>query len=86
MQTQTEESTRAPRTRFRDGIDFNRLPSEAFLKISDVMIVTAMSRSTIEKRYAAGEFPTPRFNGRDRVWLWGEVRDWLRLAGEKGEF
>lgn len=82
---QTEEQTPAPRSRVRNDIDFNLLPPEAFLKISDVLILTCMSRGTLEKMLREGEFPTPAKVGRDRCWPWGEVRDWLRLAGEKGD-
>lgn len=81
---QTEEHTPAPRSRVRNDLDFNLLPPEAFLKISDVLILTNMSRGTLEKMLREGEFPDPAKVGRDRCLPWGEVREWLRLAGEKG--
>lgn len=87
MQTQNESQPRqrAPYTRFRDNVDFNALPPEALLKISDVMIVTAMGRSQLETRIANDEFPQPLRLGRDRIWRWGDVLQWLRLAGEGGD-
>lgn len=80
MQTHTQ--TKKPRT--REKIDFEELPPEALLKISDVVLVTSLSRSVLEKRYAEGKFPRPRFLGRDRVWTWGDVRKWLRSVAKRG--
>lgn len=85
MQAQTEEQTISPRSRVRNEIDYNLLPPEAFLKISDVLILTNMSRGTLEKMLKEEAFPAPAKVGRDRCWPWGEVRAWLRLAGEKGD-
>lgn len=78
-----EKKTRAPRSRVRNDIDYNLLPPEAFLKISDVLILTCLSRGTVEKMLREGEFPAATKVGRDRCWSWGEVRAWLRITGEK---
>lgn len=82
MQTQTQPTKE--RKRNRENIDFEELPPEALLKISDVVLVTSLSRSVLEKRYAEGKFPRPRFLGRDRVWTWGDVRKWLRSVAKRG--
>ena len=82
MQIQDEDTKQRNRT--RDGIDFESLPPEALLKISDVLLVTGQSRSKLEYRYANGMFPRPAFLGRDRVWTWGEVRKWLREVAKRG--
>lgn len=84
MQTETQTQTIKQRNRTRENIDFDELPPEALLKISDVILVTSLSRSVLERRYAEGTFPRPTHLGRNRVWTWGAVRKWLREVAKRG--
>lgn len=54
-----------------DGHD--TAPPPAFLRIRDVLRITALSRPTIYRRIAAGRFPAP-------VHLGGRVCAWSRIA------
>lgn len=57
--------------------------SERFLKMADVMAITAMSRSTIKAWVKAGKFPAPTKLGR-RLIRWPEsvVSEWVKGKGE----
>lgn len=50
----------------------------AFLRIHDVMRLTALSRPTIYRRIAAGRFPVPiHLGGRACAWAPDDLRDWI---------
>lgn len=50
----------------------------AFLRIHDVMRLTALSRPTIYRRIAAGRFPAPvHLGGRACAWSPDDLRDWI---------
>ncbi len=61
--------------------DYEKLPGFTLIGISEVQILTGMSRSVVERRIKAGQFPAARKNGKDRVWPLGVVREWCeRMA------
>ena len=54
------------------------LSPESFLRLPEVMRKTGMSRSTIYRLAAEGNFPKQfRLGPRTSGWRWGEVRSWL---------
>lgn len=61
---------------------FNRAaataPSPAFYRLSDVMRITALSRSTIYRRVAEGRFPAPvHLGGRASAWQCVSLQQWI---------
>jgi predicted DNA-binding transcriptional regulator AlpA len=49
-----------------------------FLRVEQVLALVPVSRSTLDKRVAAGTFPQPvRLSGRIRLWPCEAVRAWL---------
>ena len=61
--------------------------SDAFLRLSDVALITAMGASTILAWEKAGKFPPAvRLSAGKRVWYSEHVRDWiLERAGVNHE-
>jgi prophage regulatory protein len=52
--------------------------SDAFLRLSDVALITAMGASTILAWEKAGKFPPAvRLSAGKRVWYSEHVRDWI---------
>lgn len=59
-----------------------------FIKQSDVPKYVGMQRTRIAEMVAAGEFPKPVFlgNGRGKVWLESEIRDWqMKLLAKRAK-
>jgi prophage regulatory protein len=55
------------------------LPTPAFLRLKDVMRVTALSRPTLYRRIAAQRFPRPvHLGGRACGWASSELAAWIR--------
>lgn len=67
---------------YRQTLDFRTLPDEAFIKFREVCAITATSPAVLQKRVQNGDFPPPVRHGNLRVWPWGEVKAWLRMAAE----
>jgi len=65
-------------------------PSVSMLRRRDVQSCTGLSRSTIYRRVAEGDFPKPvHLGGRTVGWIAAEVQDWLAQqisASRKGTF
>lgn len=57
----------------QDTTAFSSSPEPAFYRIADVIRITALSRSSIYRRIAAGEFPP-------QVSLGGRAKGWRREA------
>lgn len=56
---------------------------EAHLKLSTVVAVTGLSKSTIRRRIADGSFPGPiRHGKRCTRWVSRDVAAWLRAGAE----
>jgi prophage regulatory protein len=56
------------------------------LRLPEVIEVTGLSRMTIYRREAQGEFPKRRRLGRNAVgWVQEEVEDWIQSRPEAGE-
>lgn len=54
-------------------------PIDRLMKLPEVMEMTAMGRSTIYDRVAAGTFPEPLVLGPGSVaWIHAEVQEWIR--------
>lgn len=52
--------------------------SESFLRVPDVLALTGLSRATLYRLQAAGEFPRRiAIKPRVTVWLETEVRGWM---------
>lgn len=53
---------------------------ESFLRLPAIMAITGLSRSTIYRLVAAGQFPPPihPLGPRTSMWLGSEVEGWLR--------
>ena len=53
--------------------------ADALLKIQTVMAVTGLSESSIRRKVASGDFPSPIKDGtRCTRWVAGSVTTWLR--------
>ncbi len=53
-------------------------PAPAFLRIADVVRITALSRATLYRRIAARRFPPPvHLGGRACGWTPGELQKWI---------
>ncbi len=60
--------------------------SDSFLKINDVVKVTALSESTIYRLIKKREFPTSISVGKSKMWLVSEIDAWIiKKAGERNE-
>lgn len=57
----------------KDAVTTSQNPEPAFYRLSDVIRITALSRSSIYRRIAAGEFPP-------QVSLGGRATGWRREA------
>lgn len=56
----------------------NLSPAPAFLRIADVVRITALSRATLYRRIAARRFPPPiHLGGRACGWTPGELQKWI---------
>ena len=63
--------------------NYDKLPDWALLGVSEVGVVTGMSRTALDARVAEGSFPKPSKHGKNRVWSLGQVRAWcLSVTGE----
>lgn len=56
--------------------DYDRLPDCALVGISEVSLITGMSKSVIERRVKTGDFAEPNYHGKNRVWSLGYVKSW----------
>lgn len=65
--------------------DYERLPDWTLLSISEVELLSGMSRSVIDRRVKEGVFAAPKYHGKDRVWSLGYVRQWCRQFGQHVE-
>ncbi len=52
--------------------------SEQLVTISEAERMTTLERTTIWRKYKAGEFPQPRYIGERRVWPKSEIEEWLK--------
>ena len=51
---------------------------DPILRMSDVVEVTCLSRATINRRRATGQFPKPLKLGKQNIgWRQSEIEDWL---------
>jgi predicted DNA-binding transcriptional regulator AlpA len=57
----------------KDATNTSQNPEPAFYRLSDVIRITALSRSSIYRRIAAGEFPA-------QTSLGGKAKRWRREA------
>ncbi|NLA67894.1 MAG: hypothetical protein GX856_06560 [Gammaproteobacteria bacterium] len=68
-------------------IDFARLPDCALVRRRDLLAPygpVPFSSMTLHRRVKAGAFPAPvRLEGMN-AWRWGDVRDWLDSAADRG--
>lgn len=79
----TTAPERRPRRVAVQTLDSLKIP-EALLKIQTVITVTGLSESSIRRKVAAGQFPTPVKDGtRCTRWVAQSVTDWLRAKGAK---
>lgn len=52
--------------------------SERFMKLPEVMNITALSRSTIYLKASQGTFPQPiKLSERSSAWLESEIEQWI---------
>lgn len=58
--------------------DFPKLPPEALLGARSVATLCGMSPAVLDRRIKAGAFPPPVYHGRNRLWAYGTVVEWLR--------
>lgn len=56
-----------------NGYETRSQPEPAFYRMADVLRITALSRSSLYRRIAAGDFPAP-------VSLGGRAKGWRRVA------
>ena len=67
-------------SRLRDGGD-------RILRVTEVMRLTSLSRSTIYHKVKTGEFPVPVHlfeGGRAKGWWHSEIMEWLRTRRRAG--
>lgn len=65
--------------------DYEKLPSFTLLGVSEVVLITGMGKSALERRIKDGDFPKARKNGKDRVWPLGVVREWCEAMAYADE-
>ncbi|SLN09971.1 hypothetical protein ROJ8625_00131 [Roseivivax jejudonensis] len=56
--------------------DYDRLPMWSLIGVSEVSILTGLSRTALDARLAEGTFPAPSKHGKNRVWSLQQVRNW----------
>lgn len=72
------------RRRSPQPVEVLKVP-EARLTESTVSLVTGMSASSIARKVASGDFPSPIHDGpRCKRWICGDVLAWLDTAPSKG--
>ena len=56
---------------------FSSLPEEGFVRMSDLIPILRVDRSTVYRWVARGEFPSPVKIGSSSFWRVETVRSWL---------
>lgn len=63
--------------------DFTNLPPDALINVRAVLALCAMCPAVLDRRIRAGLFPAPIYHGRNRLWRYGAVLEWLRSVGPR---
>lgn len=71
---------RKPRIRTQ-SIDVLRIP-DALVREPIVIEASGLSGSTIYREVLAGRFPKPRRIGNSKLWVSGELTNWLKAQAE----
>ena len=58
--------------------DFRSLPPDALINGRAVQALCAMCPAVLDRRIKAGAFPPPIYHGRNRLWRYGTIVEWLR--------
>jgi prophage regulatory protein len=67
---------KGPRMLDRQGL--HNLPSNAFLRLPDVLTLCGLGRATVYRRIALGRFPAPeKITERASAWRVGAILCWL---------
>lgn len=62
------------------SVDWSTAPDWALVKISEVEILSGMSRTALALRLKEGTFPAPSKHGKDRCWSLGSIRRWCQAV------
>ncbi len=87
-QNYTSPGTDRIAPKFRTGADwekfpdYDKLPDFALIDAAEVSLITGMSPAVLKRRIEEGQFASPNYHGRNRVWSLGYVRGWCRKLGQ----
>ena len=57
-----------------ENVNWHNMPGWALLTINEACALSGLSKTALQDRVAAGEFPAPGKDGKRRVWRLSDIR------------